>query len=53
MTTQQLKDMIFKCRIEINSPYNDGWTKDFYQQELNKALEQLNKIGTQLELEYE
>lgn len=53
MIKQELELLICNLKIQINSPYNDGWTKDFYQQELNKALEQLNKIGTQLELEYE
>jgi len=24
-----------KYQIEANSPYNDGWTKDFYQKEIN------------------
>ena len=25
-----------KLRVEANSPYNDGWTQEFYQEELKK-----------------
>lgn len=25
-----------KLRVEANSPYNDGWTQEFYQDELKK-----------------
>ena len=28
---------IQKLRVEANSPYNDGWTKQFYENELNKV----------------
>ena len=33
-----------KYQIEANSPYNDGWTKDFYQKEINnmKSLHELS-----------
>ena len=26
-----------KLRVEANSPYNDGWTKEFYEKELNEV----------------
>ena len=25
-----------KLRVEANSPYNDGWTKEFYEKELKR-----------------
>ena len=28
-----------KLRVEANSPYNDGWTKEFYEKELEKVTE--------------
>jgi hypothetical protein len=28
-----------KLRVEANSPYNDGWTKEFYEKELQKVTE--------------
>jgi hypothetical protein len=28
-----------KLRVEANSPYNDGWTKQFYDKELEKVTE--------------
>jgi hypothetical protein len=28
-----------KLRVEANSPYNDGWTKQFYEKELQKVTE--------------
>ncbi len=27
---------LMKLKVQANSPYNDGWTKEFYQEELNK-----------------
>ena len=30
---------IQKLRVEANSPYNDGWTKEFYDKELQKVTE--------------
>ena len=28
-----------KLRVEANSPYNDGWTREFYDKELQKVTE--------------
>jgi hypothetical protein len=28
-----------KLRVEANSPYNDGWTKEFYEKQLQKVTE--------------
>ena len=28
-----------KLRVEANSPYNDGWTKQFYEKQLQKVTE--------------
>ena len=28
-----------KLRVQANSPYNDGWTKEFYENELNEVTE--------------
>jgi hypothetical protein len=28
-----------KLRVEANSPYNDGWTKEFYEKQLNEVSE--------------
>ena len=30
---------IQKLRVEANSPYNDGWTREFYDKELQKVTE--------------
>lgn len=37
---QDLDLSIAKCRLEIDSGYNDGWTKQFYE----KELERLTKV---------
>ena len=34
---------IQKLRVEANSPYNDGWTKQFYENELNKVTTTKNE----------
>jgi hypothetical protein len=28
-----------KLRVQANSPYNDGWTKEFYEKQLNEVTE--------------
>jgi hypothetical protein len=28
-----------KLRVQANSPYNDGWTKEFYEKQLEKVTE--------------
>ena len=38
-----------ELKIQANSPYNDGWTREFYQQELDK-MEQ--KVNTDAYLEF-
>jgi hypothetical protein len=30
--------------IQANSPYNDGWTQEFYQQEAEKIEKQLKLL---------
>ena len=37
---QDLDLTIAKCNIEIDSPYNDGYTREFYRRELQR-LQQL------------
>ena len=39
------------CTTNANSKYNDGWTTEYYKNELEKALEKKRKIGTQLKLD--
>ena len=32
-----------KLRVEANSPYNDGWTKEFYEKQLNEVTTKKNE----------
>ena len=38
---------LMKLGVEANSPYNDGWTRQHYQHELNRKLEEVNKTEIQ------
>ena len=38
-----------ELQIQANSPYNDGWTREFYQQELDKME---RKVNTDAYLEF-
>ena len=47
---------LMNLEIEANSPYNDGWTRQHYQNELNKKLKEpeaveMNKTDQRIELE--
>ena len=33
-----------KAKVHMNSPYNDGWTKEFYR-EMVEQYEKENQIG--------
>ena len=36
MEGKKKKEQELKQQIEANSPYNDGWTKDFYQKQIDE-----------------
>jgi hypothetical protein len=38
---------LMKAKIEANSPYNDGWTRQFYQEIVDKYEHQDSKDGDQ------
>jgi NTP pyrophosphatase (non-canonical NTP hydrolase) len=40
-----------ELQIQANSPYNDGWTREMYQQELDKMEEKVN-VNTDAYLEF-
>tara|TARA_R100000008_G_scaffold70791_1_gene48500 strand:- start:652 stop:1080 length:429 start_codon:yes stop_codon:yes gene_type:complete len=40
----QNNDKIMKLQIEANSPYNDGWTRQHYQRELNAAMSAVREL---------
>ena len=40
-----------ELQIQANSPYNDGWTREMYQQELNKMEQKVN-VNTDAYLEF-
>ena len=47
---------LMNLEIEANSPYNDGWTRQHYQNELNKKLKEaetveVKKTDQRIELE--
>ncbi len=47
---------LMNLEIEANSPYNDGWTRQHYQNELNKKLKEpeaveMKKTDQRIELE--
>ena len=52
MTREDLEYQLLNAKINANSDYNDGWTKQHYK-ELSEQLEvKLNKIGKQLKIEF-
>jgi hypothetical protein len=43
-TVYNLKNTLTEYMIQANSPYNDGWTQEFYQQEAEKIEQQLKLL---------
>ena len=43
-TVYDLKNTLTEYMIQANSPYNDGWTQEFYQQEAEKIEKQLKLL---------
>jgi hypothetical protein len=47
-TSKQIKDSLemklMKLEIEAKSPYNDGWTRQHYQRELNTTMAKICKL---------
>lgn len=35
--------LIMQYKIHANSPYNDGWTKEYYKKLLDKTLKKIKK----------
>ncbi len=43
-TAYDLKNTLTEYMIQANSPYNDGWTQEFYKQEAEKIEQQLKLL---------
>jgi hypothetical protein len=44
-TLEKLMTQITKWEIEASSPYNDGWTRQHYQERLDHIRSTLNDSG--------
>jgi len=38
---EELELTLIKFRVHAQSPYNDGWTQEFYKKECEKILKKL------------
>ena len=43
LTINDILATICKLKIEINSPYNDGWTVQYYKDQLQKIKKELKE----------
>lgn len=43
-TVYDLKSTLTEYMIQANSPYNDGWTQEYYKQEAEKIEQQLKLL---------
>jgi hypothetical protein len=43
-TVYDLKSTLTEYMIQANSPYNDGWTQEYYKQEVEKIEQQLKLL---------
>ena len=48
-TLEDLLGLIQKWKLEASSPYNDGWTRQHYQDMLDKIQESLGKAAQGIE----
>lgn len=40
-------DRMAKLRVEANSPYNDGWTREHHEKELNERMDIIGQNGNE------
>lgn len=52
MTREDLELKLFNYKIESESDYNDGWTKQHYKELSEKLETKLKSIGKQLKIEF-
>lgn len=43
-TVYDLKNTLTEYMVQANSPYNDGWTQEYYKQEAEKIEQQLKLL---------
>jgi hypothetical protein len=48
---EDLLTQIGKWKLEAASPYNDGWTREYYQRMLDEVKRRLNKALADIEAE--
>ena len=44
LTLEELMNQISKWQIEADSEYNDGWTRQHYQEKIDHIRSALNKV---------
>ena len=45
----ELKNTLTEYMVQANSPYNDGWTQEFYHQEAEKIRQQISQLNLLVE----
>jgi hypothetical protein len=46
---EDLLGLVQKWKLEASSPYNDGWTRQHYQDMLDRVQEGLGRINEEIE----
>lgn len=53
MTHEDLQFQLLNAQINASSDYNDGWTKEYYKEEVIKLKNKLKSIGTQTKINFD
>jgi len=52
MSRDELEEELINARLNVDSPYNDGWTQDMFREKIIYLEDKLRRIGKQLTFDF-
>lgn len=52
MSRDELEEELLNARLNVGSPYNDGWTQDMFREKIIYLEDKLRRIGKQLTFDF-
>ena len=51
-TYEEMESELMNAKLNVSSPYNDGWTIDMYKAKITYLEDKLRRIGKQLTIPF-
>lgn len=52
MSREEIESELFNAKLNVTSPYNDGWTQEMFEKKVVELEKKLKSIGKQLKFEF-